>query len=196
MMTVADFSEVEMWEGILAWRSAIFYVSHFSADLRGGGEGTSDARTQPKISLFSCSFLKNNGLTPLMGAHLSEILDPPLRWHPPELWILRHQLRSDAFINFQSNYILEKNIIALFWMIKCKDTVHNVGIIYQNVSGDAGDRTRGLSHAKRTLYRWATSPCLTFQRGKTTSSETRSSFCIKIVGGGGRKVKKISRHQK
>ena len=24
--------------------------------------------------------------------------------------------------------------------------------------GDAGDWTRGLSHAKRTLYRWATSP--------------------------------------
>ena len=32
-------------------------------------------------------------------------------------------------------------------------------------SGDAGDRTRGLSHAKRTLYRWATSPSLhTYQQ--------------------------------
>ena len=28
-----------------------------------------------------------------------------------------------------------------------------------NVSGDAGDWTRDLSHAKRTLYHWATSPC-------------------------------------
>ena len=29
--------------------------------------------------------------------------------------------------------------------------------------GDAGDRTRGLSHAKRTLYRWATSPSRFYQ---------------------------------
>ena len=28
----------------------------------------------------------------------------------------------------------------------------------RKITGDAGDRTRGLSHAKRTLYRWATSP--------------------------------------
>ena len=28
----------------------------------------------------------------------------------------------------------------------------------KKICGDAGDRTRGLSHAKRTLYRWATSP--------------------------------------
>ena len=30
----------------------------------------------------------------------------------------------------------------------------------KNRSGDAGDRTRVLSHAKRTLYHWATSPSL------------------------------------
>ena len=29
-----------------------------------------------------------------------------------------------------------------------------------NISGDAGDRTRDLSHAKRTLYHWATSPVI------------------------------------
>ena len=31
-------------------------------------------------------------------------------------------------------------------------------------SGDAGDRTRDLSHAKRTLYRWATSPHWVFKK--------------------------------
>ena len=30
----------------------------------------------------------------------------------------------------------------------------------KNSCGDAGDRTRDLSHAKRTLYHWATSPNL------------------------------------
>ncbi len=30
--------------------------------------------------------------------------------------------------------------------------------LHKKRTGDAGDRTRGLSHAKRTLYHWATSP--------------------------------------
>ena len=34
----------------------------------------------------------------------------------------------------------------------------------KNFSGDAGDRTRDLSHAKRTLYRWATSPHWVFKK--------------------------------
>ena len=39
--------------------------------------------------------------------------------------------------------------IIMFW---------NGIFISSSKNGDAGDRTRGLSHAKRTLYHWATSP--------------------------------------
>ena len=46
--------------------------------------------------------------------------------------------------------------------------------------GDAGSRTRGLSHAKRTLYRWATSP--TYQCSCTISALYTffHNFCILI----------------
>ena len=34
----------------------------------------------------------------------------------------------------------------------------NYVVMEKKLSGDAGDRTWGLSHAKRTLYHWGTSP--------------------------------------
>ena len=45
----------------------------------------------------------------------------------------------------------------------------------KNSPGDAGDRTRGLSHAKRTLYRWATSPCTTMGPFNTQSNMLHTS---------------------
>ena len=51
--------------------------------------------------------------------------------------------------------------------------VARMGILHDTTTpaalyGDAGDRTRGLSHAKRTLYHWATSP--NFHYGPTLQS--------------------------
>ena len=39
-----------------------------------------------------------------------------------------------------------------------KQTTNNYVVMEKKLSGDAGDRTRGLSHAKRMLYHWVTSP--------------------------------------
>ena len=43
----------------------------------------------------------------------------------------------------------------------CSDRTTSMKIekkVEENKTGGAGDRTRGLSHAKRTLYHWATPP--------------------------------------
>ena len=41
-------------------------------------------------------------------------------------------------------------------------------------TGDAGDRTRGLPHAKRTLYHWATSPVL-------SNPVVRLYWCLRLA---------------
>ena len=45
----------------------------------------------------------------------------------------------------------------------------------KEIFGDAGDRTRGLSHAKRTRYHCATSPCLTYST--LLSQNTKILMC-------------------
>ena len=69
---------------------------------------------------------------------------PPQDFHsnwPPSSWITRacQSSRSWGLVFF----------IVANWS--------NVLFLWQN-NGDMGDRTPGLSHAKRTLYHWATSP--------------------------------------
>ena len=54
---------------------------------------------------------------------------------------------------------MNSNKTSRWWMLhRCRHTNILNWIFREKKYGDVGDRTRGLSHAKRTLYHWATSP--------------------------------------
>ncbi len=61
------------------------------------------------------------------------------------------------FVVYVQDYYqcLQKNFITTVYPLTNYFEHQKIQIIKY---GDAGDRTRGLSHAKRTLYHWATSP--------------------------------------
>ena len=77
---------------------------------------------------------------------------------------LKHDERlhtKSHLVSSKSSSIVAQKSSVLFWCAKMLPKIlHEKGQHEkQNFRfGDAGDWTRGLSHAKRTLYRWATSP--------------------------------------